>query len=120
VLLEVNWERDRALATAGEAGKVDWFDVYQRVVWCVSRTTNHVTAVTFRSRLNHVRGLGYSGTVVHSLTERAPASERAVCITILLAGYEAAELPLSCLGTRKCIALSGVPGRDSHMVAGGC
>jgi hypothetical protein len=24
---------------------------------------------------------------------------------------------LSCLGTRKCIALSDVPGRDSHMVA---
>jgi len=36
--------------------------------------------------------------------------------TILLAGYEAAELPLSCLGTRKCITLSDVPGRDSHMV----
>lgn len=34
----------------------------------------------------------------------------------MLAGYEAAELPPSCLGTRKYIAPSDVPGRDSHMV----
>jgi hypothetical protein len=39
------------------------------------------------------RGLGCCCTVVHSASERAPVSERAVCITILLAGYEAAELP---------------------------
>ena len=62
------------------------------------------------------RGLGCCCTVVHSMSERAPASERAVCIEILLAGYEAAELPPACLGTRKYISLSDVSGRDSHMV----
>lgn len=62
------------------------------------------------------RGLGCCCTVVHSVSERAPASERAVCIEILLAGYEAAELPPACLGTRKYISLSDVSGRDSHMV----
>jgi hypothetical protein len=73
---------------AGEAGKADWFDVYQRVVWCVSRRTNHVTVATFRVRLNHVHGLG---CCLHScalvLRETARSGLR-VRIVILMTGYE--------------------------------